>query len=390
MQEYFLYVVIIYLPIAWLIYHLLNKEGLTRREIVIVLTISLFIILSFPISVSKLGTTFSLFMYGILLVLLGGYFIKATSCSVAQAPSKALVPKKLPDPNREDIHHLQEGEQVELSNSEPTFCTIELQDASKLMAADQLEQPAAQEIPDHPVLVTVEETNKLSQEEELDRESQFEIAAEIEITAIAVTEEEEPIQPDENGAVTVNIGSAPALTDQNEILSPVENQAALDLNKTFPGHDHDLEIEVDNDENNKGKDKDDTSRSDETTVTNLIDKAFDYKATGEMDLAITWFEKAFNVSRDEELKALIALEINTYFKAEGNYYRAEDIMERCVGFNNLEPDIINEVKSQLLYTRILHQELVRLGMENCPLANVPRMVRMKVAEEHALLAKGRE
>ncbi len=77
MKEYILYVILIFIPIGGLMVYLLRKEGLPGRYINIILWLSLLIILSFPISMEKLGKSVALIIYLLLLAAMTWYLLRA-------------------------------------------------------------------------------------------------------------------------------------------------------------------------------------------------------------------------------------------------------------------------------------------------------------------------
>lgn len=63
MREYIIYVILVFLPIGAIMTYLLQREGVSRRNIIIVVIISWLIIITFPLSIAKMGTFIGLLTY---------------------------------------------------------------------------------------------------------------------------------------------------------------------------------------------------------------------------------------------------------------------------------------------------------------------------------------
>lgn len=125
-------------------------------------------------------------------------------------------------------------------------------------------------------------------------------------------------------------------------------------------------------------------------VLNLVGLGFDYKLQGRILEAGEAFAKAYELAQGEGMRCLLGLERVYLYKEIGSYSKAKEILNELVAFTQVEPAIIKEINKQIVYIEVLIRELTRLRMGNMPASSVPRLVRLKVAEEIELLESGRE
>lgn len=83
MEEYILYVILIFIPIGGAMAYLLHKDGLPGKYINIIVILSLFIVLSFPISMERLGGLASLMIYVLLIAVMSWYILKGRAGDLA-------------------------------------------------------------------------------------------------------------------------------------------------------------------------------------------------------------------------------------------------------------------------------------------------------------------
>ncbi|WP_054695489.1 hypothetical protein [Syntrophomonas palmitatica] len=75
MLEYLLYVILIYIPIGLALAYYLKRDGLSPKDIAAIVCICLLVIATFPISVERLGSLFSMALYIIVLGALALYLL---------------------------------------------------------------------------------------------------------------------------------------------------------------------------------------------------------------------------------------------------------------------------------------------------------------------------
>ena len=88
MGEYILYVIFVFVPIGGAMAYLLYKDGLPRKYINIILILSLLIILSFPISMERLGGLASLIIYVLLVAFISWYILNGRAGDLAMLISR--------------------------------------------------------------------------------------------------------------------------------------------------------------------------------------------------------------------------------------------------------------------------------------------------------------
>lgn len=76
MREYIIYAIIFFFPLGVIISYLLRKEGLKNRFIGLIVGISLIMVISFPVTMQKMGIVFALLVYLLLMGGLTGYFVR--------------------------------------------------------------------------------------------------------------------------------------------------------------------------------------------------------------------------------------------------------------------------------------------------------------------------
>lgn len=115
-------------------------------------------------------------------------------------------------------------------------------------------------------------------------------------------------------------------------------------------------------------------------INQLIDQAFRLKNESHYMEALDFFAEALDINADEDLSYLLIMEMVNIYKDMGMYARAEELLFLSIGKAHSRTDIIDEIERQLSYIRLLSVELDRLGLANTPISEVPRLVRMNVAE----------
>jgi hypothetical protein len=91
MEEYILYVILIFIPIGGAMAYLLHKDGLPGKYINIIVILSLFIVLSFPISMERLGGLASLMIYVLLIAVMSWYILKGRAGDLALSTCRLPV-----------------------------------------------------------------------------------------------------------------------------------------------------------------------------------------------------------------------------------------------------------------------------------------------------------
>ena len=80
------------------------------------------------------------------------------------------------------------------------------------------------------------------------------------------------------------------------------------------------------------------------------------------------------------MRGMLALEIANLHKNAGHYDAAQEILAITIGNAKNQTAIIKDIKLQLSFLQVLITELDRLGLHAIPFSQVPRWVRLKVAD----------
>lgn len=164
--------------------------------------------------------------------------------------------------------------------------------------------------------------------------------------------------------------------DSNAILSAENEPGRSDE----PGEKIKGLINIDNImETSETADDNNLRRKDER-VNQLIDQAFKLKKAQYTAQALECLAQALEITSDEDLSYLLLMEMVNIYKDMGRYNQAEELLFASIGKAYRRTDIIDAIKRQLSYIRMLSFELDRLGLANTPISEVPRLVRKNVAE----------
>lgn len=113
----------------------------------------------------------------------------------------------------------------------------------------------------------------------------------------------------------------------------------------------------------------------------LIENGFAMKQEQRYQEAMAFFQAASEISLDEELKFLLLMELVELQKEMGMYAQAEQVLfHSSIGKAYTRTDIIDKINRQLSYIRLLSVELDRFGLSNTPLSDVPREIKISIAE----------
>lgn len=374
MGEYILYVIMLFIPIGGMMAYFLRKEGLPGKYISIIVILSLAIILSFPISMERLGSLFSLFIYVLLLAGTAFFLLKAGVTSFAMPANQASAGtsqfnKTLHYNSDKDISN-------DIENGQDTKSGL---DNSTAVCQETSEEKIAAGIKELTVGNSSETDNnkeeeneflaqgELSTTEEISAAKEFEIIGEpdsSETLEVVAEEDVKTAEPPSNS------------TKSDEELEPeVEETDQVSAKSVVIGEDEVVSQPGDNKEEivpEKGLSQE--------QVVELIDQAFACRADN-LAKAIQCFEEAVNLTSEYELKYLLTMELVKIYKESSRYNQALSILRSFIALPNHKSAIINEIKREINYITLLVKELDRLGLSDLPVSRIPRWVRLKIDGE---------
>lgn len=347
MREYILYAVLIFLPLGFLMAYFLYREGLNKRLIACLTTVVLVAVILFPICAAKVGTTVSGIVYVGMLVLFSWQMASNSSWGMT---SKDPAAEGKPDATTEtpvSDHKpalLPEPEQ----NDEPAAVEI----SSDVEAAPE---PSCAENDNNTAVTSIVEAPLECPQAEADANEQTD-APPLENIPLVDADVIAAGDPGEEG------DELNTPTGDNNILEPEKGEVA----RENPVADIELvEIEAEPNLN---------------TINNWLDAAFEHKTKENMEEAVSCFEAALQLTRDEELKYLLNQELSKNYEIMGNYSKAiqhlKDIMD-----NALAPVTRrNQAEERLMYLEKVVAELDRLGLGALPITQVPRLIKFRAGQ----------
>jgi len=403
MQEYVLYIVFIFIPIGLIMTWLLHKDGYETRDIIIVNAVSFLMIVFFPISMSRLGTVTSVIVYIMALVVMAAFIMHPWIIKAVQLRqplgANAGNAGEATGNNNESMSSLNR-QNIELTNKiQPSEDKEDGFDLDEKISSVNIELNQLIDANEQP-----EYDNQSFSEENIEPEKpntdeaaavSEELISEVRDIKIESEMKDDSIQVMNGELAAENIEQV------KEIESSETNEDSADEK---PGNQLELcDMEEESVDNGSSEDKSGVVLSDfgpsiETwinpvesdEVLNVVGLGFDYKLQGHILNAAEAFTKAYKLAQGEGMRCLLGLERVYIYKEIGAYSKAKELLNELVGFTQVEPAIMREINKQIVYIEVLIRELSRLRMGNMPASSVPRLVRLKVAEEIELLESGRE
>lgn len=438
MQEYIVYAILIFVPVGVIMEYLLRREGLALNYRMIIISSSLAIIISFPLLIGNMGIPLALIIYLVAIFVLSWYFIRAAQGSAwyirqgnTNASDEVYVSKRMIESTRivtlgdiedemwsqknnavlsadeatesaatvesllkvsagpEDMNYLQDSEQIEqdkislvnLQIDSPESITAIIPDisANEAEMAAKLDSKTYYKDDD----LIVEDQGLIKSLSHEDMSEQLLIANEVkeaeptrkieDITPIEDIAPIEDITPIEDMAPEEDIAPIEDITSEEDMSL---GDIALTLHEPIEAADP---VDVLPAEKQAGEGGLNTLNS-EKLIDELIENAFALKQEQRPIEAVQFFKEALEMTTDEELKYLLIMETVNLYKDMGMYAQAEQVLFISIGKAYMRTDIINKIDRQLSYIRLLSVELDRLGLANTPISEVPRMVKMSVAE----------
>ncbi len=418
MEEYILYVILIFIPIGGAMAYLLHKDGLPRKYINIIVIVSLLIILSFPISMERLGGLASLMIYVLLVAIISWYILKGGgglalfNCRLAAVEfvkSIISVINKKPVDNKictiESTEEILEKEEIPEEKIDPGITPAEKKDEEQITVADETREliEPEEKIAEAQITTNVEtapgpdlalETMLEEKETEEHMPAPEEIASsedttlqkdvDIQIEPL-IQETVEPIlvEGDETEIEEVELIEEVEQVEKVEGVTQIEEIEEVD--EIIEVHQGDESKENEALEklglvDMSAEDNEDAKTESQVEIMKLIDKGFACRDINRKETA-RCFEEAWQITFDYELKYLLTVELVEIYKECGWYSKAGVILNSFIALPGHKSDIINEINRKFDYISFMAAELKRLGISDLPISKVPRWVRLKVDEE---------
>ena len=464
MLEYIIYASLFFLPLAIIIYLILQKEGLPKTYTFLVLLIALATIIFFPILHEKLGIIMAVLSFFLVIFYLA-YLISLSiekrvwddliQAELSPKEVNYLMNRLTADFSREELKKIKKQEQnfetkqENISNEKDGKITDEdlinddLKDEftnnhkdgfllvanSNLLEDNKIESinlEYEEKYENCDIIIEHENSNILDDKittSTLVEESSEVISNEINISEVDIILDDivleilsKEIDVDEKINTELDMEEKANLQENNENMieaeiDAIDEEKDLEINDDVikidmteealeeiiepepePEPEPESEIEeLSNEETqvliNETLTEDlsidesaDKEKEDSATM-HIIDLAFEKKMLGETNLALNYFQKAWEQANDGELTYLLTIELLELYKETGLYQNAIKLLEQYKNRENCLESALPEINKHLEFIIILDTELKRLEFENIPLNKVPRWIRLLIDEK---------
>ncbi|HZK43769.1 MAG TPA: hypothetical protein VFC73_05705 [Syntrophomonadaceae bacterium] len=338
MKEYIFYVLLVFLPISIFMVKILYSNGLPKRNITYIILISLAIIVTFPITLERLGFLWAFMSYAIIIFLIIMYMLNSEDDIGLEANANKIETSK----DTTIVNNFEANVLPHIKNIEETNIAY-----AGMMITDYVDK---------------EEDLVKSGQHLLNNNEEAEL-----IKTLLI--DEETIELELLQETTIIDEESP--TDINIIVNAEEPMAVLEK-VTVEEEETSIELEI---LENKTK-----SDLDQKLIT-YIDAAFQYKAAGNYESATDQFSLVWENSENYDLKYLVTLELVQIYKRKGFYSLAEELLTQFFDeVKDTNTHLALEIEKELKYIMLLKHEISRLGIEEIPFAQLPRWIKVKVEE----------
>ncbi len=375
MKEYVFYVLLIFMPIGAIMIKLLLDKGLSPRNIGFIVVASLSIVISFPICIEKIGTLLTFTAYVVVLFLIVTFLVNIEKQifpeTGADIANPSLIVPETDNCLTEPIA-VETTDNIKIDNTTADDLLTVQEEVPKdedISTETKLSGVQTADLPEKGQLINMaEDEAKLVKDIELEDNKTGEkslINEETEEIIITATETAEPELAAPEPAVPETVAELEHKPDLAPDMPIMEETITIEIE----------EIEALGESGNR-----EDYVLDEELSFNL-DTAFQYKDEGNYAKSIEYFLNIWQTSKDYDLKYLIAIEIVQQYKLLGMYSEAQTLLtsflEEVQGLNN---NMVTGIEQELTLINLLLEEISRLKLKEVPLENLPRWVKVKVAE----------
>ncbi len=115
-------------------------------------------------------------------------------------------------------------------------------------------------------------------------------------------------------------------------------------------------------------------------IYSYVDRGFDAKTGGKLDLAIKYFSSALDLDPPPDLKKMLVYDLHSMYRELGQYPEAkqcmEDLLESTSG--DLSNEEVREIKISIKYVEILQEMLNKANTPNLPYSKLPALIKVSV------------
>lgn len=407
MGEYLKYSLLIFIPAGCFIFWYFVRQGIEEKTTLGIVALSLVIIITFPLSMAYLGFAMAcvvyLFILGCMAVILNrtiekSYASNEQVLSDAGEVSSSYSSTLFDSDGSESAPSSYYKEMAAATETESMV--LESQASGKTIA--ELQEDLQEELQEEPQEAMLSKEESLFADTGID---EHDLKAESDPEQAAIVDSSEEMSeylPEHSVSTTTTADSTAGDLEEREVKpftdhleSPVYPAAVYDP-ETIPiqnedgGTDIDLRqaIQIDADllhkedgSETRFQEKDEGIKENTRMVNELLEEGFQHKFNEHESAAVNSFMQAYELSLDEELRGMLALEIANLHKNAGHYDEAQAILTLTIGNARNQTAIIKDIKLQLSFLQVLITELERLGLPAMPFSQIPRWVRLKVTDK---------
>lgn len=410
MREYLIFSILVFIPVAVAMYFLLRRELTSKTDIAIIIGLAFLIIINFPFIIQKIGWIRAVIIYLLILYGLSLYLFKridlGTACSCEQKgclPVKeyaSVVAAADKTTSKPEANHKKSDDYISHIEEKSAIAANELS-ASRTTLSQQTERSVNnKEADDHALKETnfIAENNDIICKANLNSGSQeFQSkAVELEISPNREITHGNNSEISTNNDINNDINEV-TIKDKKYVQDEAnsDNYITMDLNKESEKACSEFqelvagatEISFSYQEfNDSSRESYEIEKKVEISVQQqnvqeinvLIEEAFHYKTENNYSLAIQCFSKVLSLTEEAELKYMVLKEQIYLLKQIGQYNEAMDLIKSFINTSSIKADIMNDIKNELEYLIKLKNELEHLKLENLPIAQVPRWIKLKI------------
>ncbi|HHW61538.1 MAG TPA: hypothetical protein GX404_06500 [Syntrophomonadaceae bacterium] len=387
MGEYLKYSLLIFIPVGCFLFWYLVRQGIEKKTTVGILVLSLVFIITFPLSMAYMGFVLAcvvyLFILGCMVVILNRTIEKSyssdeqvlsdageVSSSYSTTPFDSDGSESAPSSYYEGMAAATETESMVLESQASGKTIEELQEEPQEELQEVLQEEQQEGLQEEPQEAMLSEEENFLPDAEAD---QLDLKAESAPWQATIEDSSE-----EMSEHLLEFSVAAVYEPENMVMKNEDGGTDVDLRQDIP-------IDVDLLHNEEGaetraREKDEQIKENTFMVNELLEEGFRHKFNEDEAAAVHSFMQAYELSGEEELRGMLALEIANLHKNAGHYDAAQEILAITIGNAKNQTAIIKDIKLQLSFLQVLITELDRLGLHAIPFSQVPRWVRLKVAD----------
>lgn len=392
MQDYLIWAIIIYFPIALLMAWVLRNSGLQIKSIGGIVLISLFVVVMFPISMARLGTGLSALIYLVILAAIVYYLLGNNQLGIEETGGEISTESGRYNDNKHILEPempLCAGVSAQAEDKSGVLKTVPLTSLEPLSNAE--------ENADNESLTVTGKKSEGIEEQTLTDDTL--LGEEKNIITINFTAEiadnQQKLYDNDNYLTKTSADLPEDFKEDNDKSVNSSNEKSKEIS-SGNNSDFNLDNDYDTEENyqsaNEGETRldllaaeteehtpeIDTAFTSELAAT--LDRGFVYKEEGQLQAALIEFNRVWQETDDYELGFLLTMELFDLYTTVGNYAEAEKVLSSFASKAVNFPAIMNEIETKIKWVRTLKAELAHLGIAELPYAELPRLVKMKVAE----------